>query len=170
MKAIGVKAKVQVCRDPLLGGVREALKWERLEEIVERYRGMVRIFLLIVDRDCDAGRRLSLDSIEERSRRVLGGTSRVLLAENAWQEVEVWVLAGMKDLPVQWAWTAVRTERDPKEVYFDEYARNQGQFVSPYQDRERLARKAAENYARIRQLCPEDVASLHARLASALAT
>nr|MCU0671308.1 hypothetical protein [Myxococcota bacterium] len=53
----GVKARVQVCRDPLLGGVGEAMKRERLAEILERYRGMTRVFLLIVDRDCDKNRR-----------------------------------------------------------------------------------------------------------------
>ncbi len=28
MQAIGLSARVEVCRDPLLGGVGEALKWE----------------------------------------------------------------------------------------------------------------------------------------------
>ena len=32
------RAKVRVCRDPLLGGVVEALKWESISEIIDRYR------------------------------------------------------------------------------------------------------------------------------------
>jgi predicted ATPase len=45
-------------------GVREALKWPRIQEILDRYRGMVDCFLLIVDRDGLAGRKKSLAAIE----------------------------------------------------------------------------------------------------------
>ena len=45
------RAKVKVCQDPLLGGVSEALKWERIEEIIDQYRGMFNLFLLCLDRD-----------------------------------------------------------------------------------------------------------------------
>jgi len=35
MKEVGKpKARVRVCQDPLLGGISEALKWERIEEIM----------------------------------------------------------------------------------------------------------------------------------------
>ena len=44
-------ARVAVCQDPLLGGIGEALKSERLVEIVERYDGMTDLFILCVDRD-----------------------------------------------------------------------------------------------------------------------
>lgn len=44
-------ANVRVCLDPLLGGVTEAMKAERLDEIVARYDGMVDIYVLCVDRD-----------------------------------------------------------------------------------------------------------------------
>src|SRR5205085_10740520 len=51
------QAKVRVCRDPLLRGVAQALHWQRIAEIIERYAGMTDLFLLCVDRDGDAGRR-----------------------------------------------------------------------------------------------------------------
>ena len=47
---------------------------------------------------------------------------RKFLAENAWQEVEVWVLAG-HDLPSDWVWNAVREEPNPKEIYFEPFAK-----------------------------------------------
>ena len=50
------RAKIRVCQDPLLGGVDEATKSERLAEIVERYDGMTDIFVLCVDRDGDVNR------------------------------------------------------------------------------------------------------------------
>ncbi len=55
------RATVRVCQDPLLGGVGEALKTERVAEIVARYGGRVQVILLCVDRDGDTGRRQRLD-------------------------------------------------------------------------------------------------------------
>ena len=38
MAAIGKpKAKVKVCTDPRLGGVEQALKWEKIQPILDRY-------------------------------------------------------------------------------------------------------------------------------------
>ncbi len=69
------RAKVRVCQDPLLGGVGEALKSERIAEIVERYSGRVQVILLCIDRDGDAGRRQRLDHLEHEfdERRIDGG-------------------------------------------------------------------------------------------------
>lgn len=70
--------RVRVCQDPLLGGVGEALKSERIEEILDANAGMYDAFVLCVDRDGQVGRRQRLDQIEgEFSGR------RAFLAENA---------------------------------------------------------------------------------------
>jgi hypothetical protein len=91
MSAVGKpKAKVQILTDPLLGSVTAAMSWSNLELIFDRY-GMVDLFLLVVDRDLDPNRRVALDNLEERAK-----TKCVLLAENAWQEIEVWALAAQK--------------------------------------------------------------------------
>ncbi len=126
MQALGIRAKVRICTDPLLGGVDEALKWDRLAEIIERYRGMIRIFLLVVDRDCNLARADRLRALEQQAANMLAGTSKAFLGENAWLEIEVWALAGMLDLPVEWRWKDVREERHPKERYYDGYARAVG--------------------------------------------
>lgn len=167
MKAHGVKARVEVCTDPLLGGVGEALKWERLVQILDQYRGMVRLFLLLVDRDCEPTRRIKLDNLEARAKEYLG-VDRFFLAENAWQEVEVWALAGQRDLPAAWRWREVRAHRDPKERYYDVYAEKRGLLIGPYEGRQTIASESARNYARILQLCPEDLGNLHQRVAAAL--
>jgi len=93
----------------------------------------------------------------------------VLVGENAWQELEVWILAGMQDLPKKWSWQEVRAERDVKETYFDSYVDRRGLRAAPYGGRRTLAEEAARRYDRIRQLCPEDVGALHDAIASALA-
>lgn len=167
MAALGLTARVQICMDPLLGGVGEALKWERLEEIIQLYQGMTHIFLLIVDRDGKPDRRAALDRLEGEARKLLP-QGKHFLAENAWQEVEVWVLAGLTDVPKAWAWKDIRAEVDPKEVYFDDHARRRGVLTGPHGGRLALAEEAAANYPRIRQLCPEDVAHLEERVRMAL--
>src|SRR5229473_4645014 len=109
MANIGVsRAQVRVCRDPLLGGISEALKLKKLIGIVRRYRGMVDLFILCVDRDGNPNRRAALDGLERRIGGSLEGGG-AFFAEHAWQEIEVWVLAG-HDLPVDWVWAEIRSE------------------------------------------------------------
>lgn len=161
-------AKVRVCIDPLLGGVGEALKWERISEVIDMHP-MVQVFLLIVDRDGKLGRRASLDSLEEKANERLNkqagrGADRRFFAENAWQEIEVWALAGIADLPKHWKWRDVRDEPNPKEEYFEKFAAQRGLLNEPGQGRTTLGREAAKNYARIRSLCSEDVANLEGRI------
>ncbi len=154
------RARVRVCMDPLLGSVDQALSWPRIKEIVERYP-MVDLFLVCVDRDGEKGRRESLDHLEREAEKILGG--RKLFGENAWQELEVWLLAG-HDLPAKWSWKKIRQELHPKETYYLPFAERQGVLEEPAEGRKTLARQAAARYSRIRQLCPEDVAVLEQRI------
>lgn len=147
------KPRVRVCQDPLLGGISEALKPERLDEIIDRYAWQIDIFLLCVDRDGQSTRREILDRIEQHMSQKLR-ENRVFLAENAWQELEVWVLAG-HELPGTWQWREIREEIDPKERYFMPLATERGLQNSPGEGRKILAEEASGRYSRIRQLCPE---------------
>ena len=105
--------RVRVCMDPLLGGVGEALKSERLADVVRQYRGMTDVFILCVDRDGVATRRRRLDELEREFR------ESGLLAVNAWEEIETWALAGLTDLPDGWHWRDIRAAVDVKERYFE---------------------------------------------------
>jgi hypothetical protein len=156
LKACGrPRANIRVCQDPVLGGIVPALRWELISEILDRYRGMVDLFLLCVDRDGVSTRRRRLDELEMQAANALPA-ERSLLAENAWQELEVWTLAG-HDLPEDWSWRDVRNEVHPKERYFEPFARSRGVIDEPGQGRRVLSLEAAHRYARIRKLCPEDV-------------
>jgi hypothetical protein len=165
LKAAGSpRARIEVCRRPLLEGISQSLNWENVREILEIYVGMVDLFLLCIDRDGQPGRRASLDRVEEQATGILREGKR-LLGENAWQEIKVWVLAG-HDLPGDWVWREIREEVHPKEVYFEPFAKQRGVHQTPGGGRKMLALEAARRYQRIRQLCPEDVAALEVRIRS----
>lgn len=157
-------AKVRVLTDPLLGGISRVLDRETMREIVDRYRGMTDLFVVCVDRDANPTRRAALDALE-RDMQALLPAGRLYVAEHAWQELEVWVLAGQGDLPNDWSWNDIRADPHPKERFFEPYARRRG--VHDHRlggGRKVLAEEAARRYDRIRRLCPEDVRALEDRI------
>lgn len=151
---------VRVCQEPLLGGVDEALKSERIREIVERYDGEMDIFILCIDRDGNRNRRQRLDRLEAEF-----GTGRTFLAENAWEEIETWVLAGLSLLP-GWRWADVRAEVSVKERYFEPLVVQRGVANARGGGRKPLAEEAARRINAIRRKCPEDFDALARRLAT----
>ncbi len=157
-RLVGRSVQVDVCVDPLLGGVTEALKSERIAEIMEANRNMYDLYILCVDRDGVVGRRQRLDDIQ----REFGPT---FLAENAWEELETWVLAGL-DLPREWRWTDVRAEIHVKERFFERLVDLRGLADSTGGGRKALAELASRRIPTIRQKCPEDFDSLAQRLQS----
>ncbi len=162
MNSCGKKARVIVCQKPLLGGIDQALNWERLEAIIDLYKYWTDLFLLCVDRDGNPNRKQALNRLESRAANILAG-GKQFLAENAWQEIEVWVLAGHDNLPPAWVWADIRAEVHPKERYFLPFAEQWGLLDEPGEGRKTLALEAAKRYARIKQLCPE-VAELEGRI------
>ena len=152
-------AKISVCREPNLGGVEEALKIERLREIVHMYP-MMDLFVLCVDRDGNPDRR-------ERLNRIEADFGSGFLAENAWEELETWVLAGL-NLPSQWSWQDVRAEIHVKETYFTPLAKRRSVADGPDGGRAVLAREAARRMPAIRRKCSEDFDALAHRLETAV--
>ena len=150
-------ARVEICRDPLLEGVNQALRVERLREIVDQYP-MIDVFILCVDRDGETNRRQVLDQIE------CAFGSR-LVAVNAWEEIETWVLAGV-DLPNSWRWADVRAEVNVKERYFEKLVDQRGLKDELGRGRRVLGDEASRNIAAIRQKCVEDFDELADRLAN----
>ncbi len=116
------------------------------------------LFILCVDRDGDRQRRSKLDAIEKEFRQ-----ESSFFAENAWEELETWVLAGLT-LPKEWKWTEVRAEVSVKERYFDTLVARRGIADGPGGGRKVLGEEAARNIAAIRQKCPEDFDALARRL------
>lgn len=152
------RVRVDVCRDPLLGGVGEALKSERIEEVVSKHGGMTDIFILCIDRDGDTNRRQRLNHIEREF-----GDTRIFLAENAWEEIETWVLAGLR-LPSRWRWTDIRAEIRVKETYFEPLVDQRNLSDAPGGGRKPLGEEASRRIGAIRQKCREDFDALALRL------
>ncbi len=157
-------AEIAICRDPLLGGIGEALKLERIAEIVDQQAAMRDILILCVDRDGEVGRRQRLDDIEAGIQAQFGDRA-LFFAVNAWEELETWVLAGL-DLPGNWRWTDVRAEVHVKEQYFEPLAAQRGLAGSTGGGRKALAEEASRRVRAIRQKCSEDFDSLAQRLQS----
>ena len=84
-------------------------------------------------------------------------------AENAWEELETWVLAGV-DLPNDWRWAHVRDEVHVKEQYFEPLAALRGVANSQGGGRKALADEASRHIAAIQRKCPEDSNALAERL------
>ncbi len=155
-------AKVRTCIDPLLGGVEEAMKFDRLSEIFARYDGMIDHYILCVDRDGNEHRAARLADLEARC--AIDG--RKFLSIAAIEEIEVWVLAG-NELPPKWAWSDVRSDPHPKERYFDVFAKELALTNGPGRGRKALGEKAAKNIQRIVQLCGEEFNPLIANIRAA---
>lgn len=163
VRAVIPKARVKVCTDPRLRGVGQATKWDYIGPVVERYRGFVQLFLVVVDRDGDPDRQAKLAHLGRQADALFGDPTRRLIGAEAWQEVEVWILAGMTDLPRGWSWRSIRADANPKEGYFEPYARQRGLAEAVAGGRKALAREAAGAYERLRQRSPE-VAELEERI------
>lgn len=151
-------ANVRVCLDPLLGGVTEAMKPERLDEIVARYDGMVDIYILCVDRDGLQGRKTALENLESRY-----AVGRNFFCVAAIEEIEAWLLAA-HDLPNDWRWQDIRSDVSVKENYYDEFAKAQRVQFSPGQGRRILGRDMRPRAARVVQRCAEELNPLLEKL------
>ncbi len=136
------------------------MKTERLAQIVAEQKGMHDVFILCVDRDGQVGRRQRLDDVEREF-------GPAFLSENAWEELETWVLAGL-DLPGSWRWENVRAEIQVKEQYFEPLVAQRGLSDAPGGGRKTLGDEASRNIGAIRRKCPEDFDALAVRLEAAI--
>lgn len=158
-------ANVQICQSPRFGGLDECLKVERIaNEVIQRYRGMVDVFVQVVDRDGVTGRQAALMRIEASLEPALHGAA--FISVMAWEEVETWILAGFDDLPT--AWGTVRTEPHVKERFYLPYARKRDVAMAVAEGRRLLAAEAVRHWSRMEQRCKEDLGALVQRLRQTL--
>lgn len=139
--------------------VEQATDPELLLPELETRCGMVDLFILVVDRDCRApgrprggDRAAALRHLEATIRESGKLGSCHFIACEAIEELEVWLLAGF-ELP---EWKQIRDHCDPKEEFFEPFARDRGLFDEPDEGRSKLMAEVLGFYRRrIRVLCPE---------------
>ncbi len=127
--------------------------------VIATRSGMADLILLLVDRDCCAPDRPRggdrEHALRELERRVEAsgtlGPRCHFIAFQAIEELEIWLLAGFN----RPNWNAIRTECDPKETYFEPFAKERRVYDLPAEGRHELMREAVRRYRRIRVLCPE---------------
>jgi hypothetical protein len=155
-----INATVTVCRDPNFRGRTSATNEQRLrDEVVARYP-MVDLFILMVDRDGDLSRDIAMENLQSRFDAELTERRKHFFASLAWQEVEVFVLAG-HTLNDGWRWTEIRSDPDVKNTYFMELVIREGTGQLPHQGRKKLMAIALREFRRILSLCPEDLGRLY---------
>lgn len=161
MRDCGRKTQVEVCRNPNFQGVQAALNIDALREVIALYP-MVNLFILVVDRDGNAGRKQRTDQIENTLSVELLPRARRFLAEVAWQEVEIFILAGLT-LPTDWRWNEIRADANAKGTFFKQLVVLRQTSKYPHEGRKKLMAESISNWQRIKSRCPEDVVALIAR-------
>lgn len=139
------RARVEVLQNPRLRGVEQALAHDTLTDIVATYP-MVDLFLLIVDRDGDVGRRDRVAHIEAR----LAHLFMCLAIE----EVEVWMLALHRQTPAT-DWQAVRSAHDAKERFARPFLAEHAPPLSLGHGRKWAMGALGAGWPALLQLCPE---------------
>lgn len=176
MKAIG-KPHATIRFHPIAnrqGGVDQILRNpQRIKTIIRTYP-MADLFLICIDRDGQDGqenrenRLAQLRTLFQNMQDTLK-PNQILLGECAIEEIEVWVIAGhdWRTYFPDWQWQAIREELDPKEIYYEPFAKVHGVWhLAPGQGRKILAQRAT--YSRIKQFC-EEVQNLEAQVSQWLA-
>lgn len=161
------KANVKINTTVEIHGWSQALNHDKLREVFETYP-LVHLFILCVDRDGDDLRDNRVVISKEKCRSFLKST-QMLAGELAKQEAEVWVLAGLPDLPPDWSWAELRSSIDAKE-HLSKYAALRGmdpQLPAPL--RASLGEAAGQRYHAVRKLCDE-IATLEEAIRDWLAT
>lgn len=133
-------------QNPKIHGVDQALRRETLEECVQRYP-MMKLFLVLVDRDGKEGRALRAQELE-------ASWPDKLVVTLAVEEVEVWMLALHReslDVP----WREVREEHHPKERFAEPLLKSLGLQGSVGGGRKEAMRALGQGYDGLLKVCPE---------------
>lgn len=151
-------AKISVENQIPLGGVSQATRPERLQDVVDRYE-MVDLFILCIDQDdrSDDAVADQIEGIENDMQDHLderGRSDDAFFAVVAKREIEAWVLVGCEESG-EWTYTELRREPHVKEHYFEPYAERRGVDEGDFGGRGPLGEEAARNYRTVRQYCDE---------------
>lgn len=148
------RATVKVLERPRMRGVSEALRREKLDEILETFPQFA-LYRVLVDRDG------VLDRVQLARARESEHPDRLLVAL-AVEEVEVWMLALHAD-ELGAPWIDVRAELKPKVMYAEPLLVAHFEADSPGRGRKAAMRALDQGWNSLLRRCPE-LAELRDRL------
>lgn len=148
------------------GSVSAATDWNQLEAFIDKMKFETDFFLLCIDRDAKEARRTTdaerkpdqIDKLRDRAHQKFadeGWLDTTFFGIAAREEVEVWALGGLENLPDDWTWRDVRSDPHPKENYFEPFAEDLGVDERDANGLKALGRESASNYRTLRQKCEE---------------
>jgi hypothetical protein len=142
-------ARVEILQEPHLNGVEQALDAHVLAGIHGGYP-MIDLFLLIIDRDGVESRQSRVDARVAEA----NGRGKSMVGCLAIEEIEVWALAPHAD-GINAAWKSIRSERSPKEVYFEPFIEKNNWLESVGKGRKVVMKALAGNWRSLKTRCPE---------------
>lgn len=154
------KVRVDVLTDPRMGGVSYVFARQNWEKILQKYP-MVDVFIVVVDSDCEEGRKEKLVSL----RSWVQGRQAVSVGVLAIEEVEVWLLAGYVD-KLSSPWKTVRAHCNPKEAFYQPFVESE-QNRGVAGGRRSLMQHTLRNLRGLMHRCPE-IRELRTQLQGAL--
>ncbi|QJW37830.1 hypothetical protein [Cellulosimicrobium protaetiae] len=113
------RSQVKVVSNPRLNGIGDVEA--QFESIATRYAAIGDLLIFALDLDCcdgQEGRKNRRHSFDEKIAKLPSNVLGKVVVVLAVQELEVWALWGSRS-KLNAQWSAVRAERDPKELYFD---------------------------------------------------
>jgi hypothetical protein len=150
---LGRKAYVEVFQGSKVRGIDKALDPEFVAGIISDREAMFDLFLLLVDRDCNDGRRSGRNNVEMARQREAESRNR-LLACLAEEEIEVWMLALHRD-ELDARWSDVRQDCHPKEQYADVFLKKKGWLSTLGKGRKKAMEGLGSKWQGLLQVCPE---------------
>ncbi|MGZ3456933.1 MAG: hypothetical protein ACXU86_00335 [Archangium sp.] len=150
---LGRKADVEVFQGSKVRGIDKALDPEFVADIIRDRGGMFNLFLLLVDRDCNDGRKPGRNNVETARQREAENEGR-LLACLAVEEVEVWMLALHRD-ELDARWSDVRQDCHPKESYAEPLLKKKRWLSTLGRGRKKAMEGLGSKWQGLLQVCPE---------------
>lgn len=146
---LGQRVKISFAPRTMIRSFDQVLQKSRHKKVFSRYRS-ADIFFLIIDRDGKENRESGkfADRLTDAT-----AAGKQMFGCLAVEELEVWALAlHHKDLKEDW--DSIRKHPDPKETYFDPFAKLQN-WGGPGKGRKTAMNSLRQNWNSLKNRCPE---------------
>ncbi|MCH7687053.1 MAG: hypothetical protein IH899_10300 [Planctomycetes bacterium] len=149
-KELGQKVRIQFVPHTEIQGFNQAVQKAKHKIVLSRYP-MADVFFLIIDRDGNENRENGKFADRLADAAASGNQMFGCLAV---EELEVWALA-LHHRDLNEDWETIRKHRDPKEAYFEPFARQKKWHTGPGKGRKSAMNILRQKWDRLKNRCPE---------------